>query len=199
MSICGEMLTDTEELVSAWQLLGSVKTDNRLDARDSWLLAAESFGCDLQAISDATDDWLLVDWLMRNTDRHYNNFGLIRDVETMQVRPAPLFDTGASLWCGELRIDSGITTPNPSTPLTRRPPRAGNSRWSGTGTGSTWIYSPIGPTKRPVDSPPMACTPLRGSKRFATPCGLKSKPRELRSSNRTGVATPILRTDALSS
>lgn len=58
------MLTDTEELVSAWQLLGSVKTDNRLDARDSWLLAAESFGCDLQAISDATDDWLLVDWLM---------------------------------------------------------------------------------------------------------------------------------------
>lgn len=69
------MLTDTEELVSAWQLLGSVKTDNRLDARDSWLLAAESFGCDLQAISDATDDWLLVDWLMRNTDRHYNNFG----------------------------------------------------------------------------------------------------------------------------
>ena len=44
---------------------------------------------------------------MRNTDRHYNNFGLIRDVETMQVRPAPLFDTGASLWCGELRIDSG--------------------------------------------------------------------------------------------
>lgn len=75
MSICGEILTDTEELVSAWQLLGSVKTDNRLDARDSWLLAAESFGCDLQAISDATDDWLLVDWLMRNTDRHYNNFG----------------------------------------------------------------------------------------------------------------------------
>ena len=75
VSVCGEMLTGAEELVSAWQLLGSVKTDNRLDARDSWLLAAESFGCDLQAVSDATDDWLLVDWLMRNTDRHYNNFG----------------------------------------------------------------------------------------------------------------------------
>ena len=119
------MLTGMEEHVSAWQLLGSVKTDNRLDARDSWLLAAESFGCDLQAISDATDDWLLVDWLMRNTDRHYNNFGLIRDVETLQVRPAPLFDTGASLWCGELRIDSGDYNAKPfyatyKTPTARR-------------------------------------------------------------------------------
>ena len=43
---------------------------------------------------------------MRNIDRHYNNFGLVRDVETLRVRPAPLFDTGASLWCGELAIDN---------------------------------------------------------------------------------------------
>ncbi|KFJ04028.1 HipA-like domain-containing protein [Bifidobacterium tsurumiense] len=125
VSICGQMLTDTEELVSAWQLLGSVKTDNRLDARDAWLLAAQSFGCDIQAASDATDDWLLVDWLMRNTDRHYNNFGLIRDVETLHVRPAPLFDTGASLWCGEIRIDTGDYKSKPfyatyKTPTARR-------------------------------------------------------------------------------
>ena len=103
---CDEMLSNSEELVSAWQLLGSVKRDNRLSARDQWETAAERFGCDIAAVRAATDDWLLVDYLMRNTDRHYNNFGVIRDVETMNVRPAPLFDTGASLWAGELVIDN---------------------------------------------------------------------------------------------
>lgn len=104
--LCDEMLTDREELVSAWQLLESVKRNNRLSMRDQWECAATRFGCDAGEISNATDDWLLVDYLMRNTDRHYNNFGVIRDVETLSVRPAPLFDTGASLWCGELVIDN---------------------------------------------------------------------------------------------
>ncbi|KAB8289147.1 protein kinase [Bifidobacterium ramosum] len=122
---CDDMLDDREELVSAWQLLGSVKRDNRLSMRDQWERTATRFGCDARAIADATDDWLLVDYLMRNIDRHYNNFGLIRDVETLAVRPAPLFDTGASLWCGELRVDNRDYRTKPfystcTTPTARR-------------------------------------------------------------------------------
>lgn len=122
VSICAEMLSDTEELISAWQALGTVKRGNRLSARDQWLAAASALGADAQDTSDATDDWLLIDWLMRNIDRHYNNFALIRDVETLHVRPAPLFDTGASLWAGELRISNAdyktrpffVTTTSPT-------------------------------------------------------------------------------------
>ena len=125
VSTCPEMLTDTEELVSAWQILESVKRDNRLSARDQWIRAAQLFGCEGAAVVHATDDWLLVDYLMRNIDRHYNNFGLIRDVETLRVRPAPLFDTGASLWCGELAIDNRDYKAKPfyatyKTPTARR-------------------------------------------------------------------------------
>lgn len=127
VSTCPEMLTDTEELVSAWQILESVKRDNRLSARDQWIRAAQLFGCEGAAVVHATDDWLLVDYLMRNIDRHYNNFGLIRDVETLRVRPAPLFDTGASLWCGELAIDNRDYKAKPfyatyKTPTARRQP-----------------------------------------------------------------------------
>ena len=64
------MLTDTEELVSAWQILESVKRDNRLSARDQWIRAAQLFGCEGAAVVHATDDWLLVDYLMRNIDRY---------------------------------------------------------------------------------------------------------------------------------
>lgn len=82
-------------------------------------------GADEQETSDATDDWLLIDWLMRNIDRHYNNFALIRDVETLHARPARLFDTGASLWAGELRISNADyrATPffaTPKSPTARR-------------------------------------------------------------------------------
>lgn len=121
VSICAEMLSDTEELISAWQALGTVKRDNRLSAHDQWLFAATTLGADEQETSDATDDWLLIDWLMRNIDRHYNNFALIRDVETLRTRPAPLFDTGASLWAGELRISNADYRARPFYITTKSP------------------------------------------------------------------------------
>ena len=102
---CEDMLTSHEELVSAWQVLQSVKSVNGLNTHDQWIQAATGFGADERVVRDATDDWLVVDYLMRNTDRHYNNFGLIRDIETLAVRPAPIYDTGASLWSGELDVD----------------------------------------------------------------------------------------------
>mgnify|MGYP000134521921 CR=1 FL=1 len=102
---CEDMLTSHEELVSSWQVLQSVKTVSGLNTHDQWIRAAAGFGADGRAVSDATDDWLVVDYLMRNTDRHYSNFGLIRDIETLAVRPAPIYDTGASLWSGELDVD----------------------------------------------------------------------------------------------
>ena len=102
---CEDMLTSHEELVSAWQVLQSVKTTNGLNSHDQWIHAAVGFGVGEREIRDATDDWLVADYLMRNTDRHYNNFGLIRNIETLAVRPAPIYDTGASLWSGELDVD----------------------------------------------------------------------------------------------
>ena len=102
---CEDMLTNREELVSAWQILQSAKTISGLNSHDQWIHAAARFGADEQAARDATDEWILIDYLMRNTDRHYNNFGLIRDIETLAVRPAPIYDTGASLWSGELDVD----------------------------------------------------------------------------------------------
>jgi hypothetical protein len=42
---------------------------------------------------------LITDFLLANEDRHLNNFGFIRNVETLKfVGCAPLFDQGNSLW-----------------------------------------------------------------------------------------------------
>ena len=42
---------------------------------------------------------IVCDDILGNSDRHWRNFGLVRDVETLRYRIAPLFDTGGSLWC----------------------------------------------------------------------------------------------------
>ena len=118
---CADMLSNHEELVSAWQVLQSVKTVNGFNTHDQWIRAATGFGADGRAVRDATDDWLVIDYLMRNTDRHYNNFGLIRDVETLAVRPAPIYDTGASLWSGELDVDGRDWFAKPFYSATGRP------------------------------------------------------------------------------
>ena len=44
---------------------------------------------------------LTLDYLILNQDRHYNNFGLIRDVNSLKmIGHAPIFDSGTSLWNG---------------------------------------------------------------------------------------------------
>lgn len=43
------------------------------------------------------------DYLMANTDRHFGNFGVIRNVDTLEwIGPAPVFDSGTSLWHDKL-------------------------------------------------------------------------------------------------
>ena len=46
--------------------------------------------------------------LSENTDRHFGNFGFIRNVETLKfIGPAPVFDNGTSLWCEALNTEIG--------------------------------------------------------------------------------------------
>lgn len=57
--------------------------------------------CEALGVSDAelaVQKMIVCDDIIANTDRHWRNFGLVRDVETLEYRVAPLFDSGSSLW-----------------------------------------------------------------------------------------------------
>lgn len=41
---------------------------------------------------------MVCDSVLANADRHWRNFGFIRNVDTLELRPAPVFDTGNCLW-----------------------------------------------------------------------------------------------------
>jgi hypothetical protein len=63
------------------------------------------------------DEMLILDFIIVNSDRHFNNFGVIRDTNTLKLLDiAPIFDNGTSLWCNfhETQISStneGISQP----------------------------------------------------------------------------------------
>lgn len=59
-------------------------------------------------VKEYFDVMLAVDYILCNYDRHYGNFGFIRNVNTLKFEGiAPIFDTGSSLWNKSTAADIG--------------------------------------------------------------------------------------------
>ncbi len=56
---------------------------------------------------EAMDDMMILDFMLMNTDRHNQNFGILVDANTMEwLKVAPIFDTGTCL--GALKSDEDL-------------------------------------------------------------------------------------------
>lgn len=55
-------------------------------------------GTSAVCVRERIDKMIVCDSILANSDRHWRNFGFVRDVDTLAVRPAPIFDSGNSLW-----------------------------------------------------------------------------------------------------
>ena len=102
--VCEDFITGDTELVTAWHIKNLIMKDNSVSGYESFIAKAEEFG-----ISDARrkiDMMIVLDFIIVNTDRHYNNFGLIRDANTLKwLSVAPIYDSGTSMWCKDLPDD----------------------------------------------------------------------------------------------
>ena len=99
--VCDDFITGDTELVAAWHIKKLIKKDNNTSDYDSFIAKAEELG-----VKDARrriDMMMVLDFIIANTDRHYNNFGLVRDADTLEwISVAPVYDSGTSMWCKEL-------------------------------------------------------------------------------------------------
>lgn len=101
-SVCEDFIDTGTELVSAYRVIISSKRRNDVSLYDHYVGCCAEFGID---VVPALDRMMVLDYIIGNGDRHTNNFGLIRDADTLEwLRPAPVFDSGTSLGCG-LRPD----------------------------------------------------------------------------------------------
>ena len=102
-SACACFLLDTEEYVPA------VYVDKLLPQRnDENPFQHYASCCKALGIADIERPlWkqMVCDDIIANSDRHYRNFGIIRNVESLECRMAPIFDSGTCLWCNTPRQD----------------------------------------------------------------------------------------------
>lgn len=96
-SVCPCFVTPSTEFIPAAALLECFESVEGMSLWQHYLLC-----CDRLGIPNAqrdTSQMLAVDFLLANTDRHFGNFGALRDPDTLQwIGMAPVFDSGTSLW-----------------------------------------------------------------------------------------------------
>ncbi|MDR1158098.1 MAG: excisionase [Oscillospiraceae bacterium] len=97
LSACEDFVTKDTDLVSAWYVRSTGKKPGHLSEYQHFLSRCEALG--IPGARESLDRMLAVDFLIANQDRHFNNFGALRDAETLVwLGLAPVFDCGTSLW-----------------------------------------------------------------------------------------------------
>lgn len=95
-SVCEDFITENIELVPAWRILKTQKKDNSTSVYQHFINCCNTLG-----IKDAVpylDRMIVLDYIIANEDRHFNNFGVIRHAETLEwLGFAPIYDSGSSL------------------------------------------------------------------------------------------------------
>lgn len=96
VSKCECVTTKNTEIIPAYQVLyGEELRDGRADY-NKYIEILERHG--IVAARERMEDMLVLDYIIMNEDRHLNNFGVIRDVDTLRWLGAmPIFDNGQAL------------------------------------------------------------------------------------------------------
>ena len=97
VSACHGFVGPTEEFIPAHYVMAATGAPEHLDAFQGYIYRCAKL--EASGIETALSKMLVCDFILANSDRHWRNFGVMRDVETLEYRVAPLFDSGTSLWC----------------------------------------------------------------------------------------------------
>jgi hypothetical protein len=96
-SLCETFITSETELVPAWRVTQTLKRDSSDSAFAHLLRCTDALG--IPNVESSLEKMLVLDYIIANTDRHYNNFGFVRNAETLKWHGvAPIYDSGTSLW-----------------------------------------------------------------------------------------------------
>lgn len=96
-SVCEDFVTPQTDLISAWNLMQTIKKPNHVSVYQHYLDCCKAYG--IPGIKESLDRMMVLDYLIVNEDRHQNNFGVVRNAETLEyIGAAPIFDSGTSLW-----------------------------------------------------------------------------------------------------
>ena len=98
VSACPCFLSPQEEYVPMSLVLEAESRRKGETPYDTVVRACVNRGIPLKTAETQLAKMIVCDSVMANIDRHLRNFGLVRNIDDLRWRFAPIFDTGNSLW-----------------------------------------------------------------------------------------------------
>ena len=96
VSKCPCFITKDTELITCFQIKNDMKRHDNLEDYEEYIKKLEDYG--IENAREKLENMFILDYIIMNEDRHLNNFGIIRDVNTLEwLDVAPIFDNGQSL------------------------------------------------------------------------------------------------------
>ena len=96
VSKCSCFINKDTELITAYQIRNDMKRHDNTDDYEEYIKKLEENG--ISNAREKIENMYILDFLIMNEDRHLNNFGIIRDVNTLKwLDVAPIFDNGMAL------------------------------------------------------------------------------------------------------
>ena len=96
VSKCPCFITKDTELVTCYQMKNDMTRHDSLEDYEEYIKKLEDYN--IENAREKVENMYILDFLIMNEDRHLNNFGIIRDVNTLKwLDVAPIFDNGQSL------------------------------------------------------------------------------------------------------
>ena len=100
VSICKNFITSNTELIPAWKINEYYEFIDGENKYEHYVRCLNELN--IPNANILVDKMIICDFILANKDRHFNNFGVIRNVLTLEFeKVAPLFDNGCSLWFDE--------------------------------------------------------------------------------------------------
>ncbi len=96
VSKCPCFINKDTELITAHQIRNDMKRHDNTDDYEEYIKKIEENG--IPNAREKIENMYILDFIIMNEDRHLNNFGIIRDVNTLKwLDVAPIFDNGMAL------------------------------------------------------------------------------------------------------
>jgi hypothetical protein len=97
--VCESFTSDEIELIPAIDVVDSRKKDNATSLYEHFIQVCSEHGLDEGITRPFLEYQIMTDFILTNTDRHLNNFGVLRDTKTLKfIGMAPIFDSGNSMF-----------------------------------------------------------------------------------------------------
>lgn len=96
---CESFTSINVEFISAYDVVSAQKKRNDISQFEHFINVCVSNGLSNDYVREFLEYQILTDFLITNVDRHFNNFGVLRDTNSLKfIGMAPIFDSGNSMF-----------------------------------------------------------------------------------------------------